>query len=292
MASFVLILVFAHPALREAFHDYFELTHRFAGWTVICIFWLQTVLIAIAQSRSGSASTGRVLIKTPSFWYLRVITGCIIYPWTRLRKRVARIEQLSTHAARVYLDHNSVEICTTVRLADHPLIETHAFAAIPEPNGQKGFSVVVSNAGDWTKRLIQNPPGKLWIKGVPTWGVLMVASMFQPAVVVATGSGIGPCLSLFTESQPHRYRIIWSTRGPEETYGRGILDAVQKADPNAITVDTDRLGRPDIVNLRYNLYREIDAEAVVVFSNPRMTRKLVYGMKTRGVPAYGPIWDS
>lgn len=91
---------------------------------------------------------------------------------------MASIKQLSTHAARVYFDHSFVEICTTVRLADQPLIETHAFAAIPEPDGQKGFSVVVSDAGDWTKRLIQNPPGKLWIKGVPKWGVLMVASMF------------------------------------------------------------------------------------------------------------------
>lgn len=292
LALFALILIFAHPVLRAALHDYFELTHRFAGWTVVFLFWLQIALTAVAAERSGGGSLGSVLVKTPSFWLLLLVTLCIVYPWTRLRKRAVITERLSSHAARVYFDHGSVETCKTVRLADNPLVETHAFAAIPAPGGQKGFSVVVSNAGDWTKRLIENPRDKLWVKGVPTWGVIMVASMFQPVVVVATGSGIGPCLSLFTGSQPHRYRILWSTRSPKQTYGKGILDDVLEADPNAVIVDTDKHGRPDMVGLTYKLYREIEAEAVVVVSNSRMTKKLVYGMKSRGIPAYGPIWDS
>jgi ribosomal protein L14E/L6E/L27E len=33
-------------------------------------------------------------------------------------------------------------------------------------------------------------------------------------------------------------------------------------------------------------------EAVVVISNQRVTRKVVYGLETRGVPAYGAIFDS
>jgi hypothetical protein len=31
---------------------------------------------------------------------------------------------------------------------------------------------------------------------------------------------------------------------------------------------------------------------VFVLSNERVTRKVVYGLESRGVPAFGPIWDS
>ena len=47
-----------------------------------------------------------------------------------------------------------------------------------------------------------------------------------------------------------------------------------------------------MVALTYQLYREFDAEAVFVISNPKVTRKVVYGMETRGVAAYGAIFDS
>jgi hypothetical protein len=33
-------------------------------------------------------------------------------------------------------------------------------------------------------------------------------------------------------------------------------------------------------------------EAVVVISNQKVTKKVVYGLETRGVPAYGAIFDS
>ncbi len=42
-----------------------------------------------------------------------------------------------------------------VKLSDSPLTEWHAFATIPDTDDAgsiNGFSVVVSNAGDWTRR--------------------------------------------------------------------------------------------------------------------------------------------
>ena len=35
-----------------------------------------------------------------------------------------------------------------------------------------------------------------------------------------------------------------------------------------------------------------DAEAVIVISNKKLTWEVVYGMESRGIPAYGAIWDS
>jgi hypothetical protein len=37
---------------------------------------------------------------------------------------------------------------------------------------------------------------------------------------------------------------------------------------------------------------DFGAEAVCVISNPRLTKKLVYELETRGLVAMGPIFDS
>jgi hypothetical protein len=63
-------------------------------------------------------------------------------------------------------------------------------------------------------------------------------------------------------------------------------------DPNALIIDTKVEGRPDLVQLAYKHYVEFGAEAIFCVSNRQLTRKVVYAMESRGVPAYGPIWDS
>lgn len=56
--------------------------------------------------------------------------------------------------------------------------------------------------------------------------------------------------------------------------------------------DTRVHGKPDMVKLTYRLVREFQAEAVCIISNQKLTRKVVYGMMSRGIPAFGAIWDS
>jgi NAD(P)H-flavin reductase len=177
-----------------------------------------------------------------------------------------------------------------LKVSDKPLTEWHAFATIPEPDG-KGFSFVVSKAGDWTTKTINEPPKKLWTRGFPVHGPLYGARLFRQIVVVATGSGIGPCMSLFVDNKIPR-RILWSTRDPEKTYGAGIIDAVKKADPNAVIWNTSEKGYPDVVMETYRLYVESGAEAVYVISNPKVTRKVQFGLESRGIAVYGPIFDS
>jgi ketopantoate hydroxymethyltransferase len=71
-----------------------------------------------------------------------------------------------------------------------------------------------------------------------------------------------------------------------------ITKLVEKVDPEAIVIDTDEVGRPDLVRVAWKVYKEMGAEAVFVLSNEVVTRKVVYGLEARGVPAFGPIWDS
>lgn len=64
-------------------------------------------------------------------------------------------------------------------------------------------------------------------------------------------------------------------------------------DTRALGVDENGVKkRPDMVKETWRLVREMKAEAVVIIGNPAITRKVVYAMETRGVPAFGPIWDS
>ncbi|KAK9492801.1 hypothetical protein V1508DRAFT_439479 [Lipomyces doorenjongii] len=123
------------------------------------------------------------------------------------------------------------------------------------------------------------------------YGVLRIATIFNRIVVVATGSGIGPCLSLLS---PYEIpcRILWSTRDPITTYGQVIIDEVYRVDPDAVVINARRGVRPDMVLETYKLVKQINAEAVFVIANPSATREVVYGMRARNICAYGTIWDS
>ncbi|KAK6207974.1 amino acid adenylation domain-containing protein [Colletotrichum tabaci] len=297
----LMILVMAYPSIRAKMHDQFEWTHRFAGWSALALVWAHVIATAASSSASSASSAsstaspeplGLVLAKTPALYLVALTTLSIALPWMRLRRVKVVPEPLSKHAVRLHFDFCTPGPCTSrgVRITDRPMVEWHAFAAIPEPSG-KGFSIVVSKAGDWTKRIIENPPTSIWTRGTPASGVLAVAPLFKKMVLVATGSGIGPCLPVLMERRVPA-RVVWSTKNPLKTYGQAVMDTILAADPDALIWDTDQMGRPNLVQLAYNVYRESGAECVAIISNGPTTNKFVYQMESRGIPAFGPIWDS
>ncbi|KAI0533494.1 hypothetical protein GGR58DRAFT_506255 [Xylaria digitata] len=296
ITMFIVILTAAHPDLRRKYHDHFEAFHRFAGWTALLAFWAHNIASANVTARQWHATIGNVLIRSPNFWFIILTTSCTIASWSRLRHHTVYPEKLSDHATRLHFKYRGMNPFYGVKISDKPLTEWHAFATIPdvEPESGKinGFSVVVSNAGDWTKKQIGKPnERKLWVRGAPLHGLLYTSKLFKRIVVVATGSGIGPCLSLlFADVTPRR--VLWSTRDPEKTYGPGVVGEVLRADSKAVIWNTNEKGYPDIVGETYQFVHESNAEAVFIISNPKVTEKVVFGMQTRGVPAYGAIFDS
>ena len=289
---FISICVFAIPGLRVFSHNTFEAVHRFAGWTSVGLFWALILLFARAESKTPNGdSLGLSLVKLPAFWILVVITFFTILPWLRLRKVEAFPEVLSNHAVRIHFNYMKLGPMLGLRIAHNPLKEWHAFAGLPEADGSS-FSLIVSDAGDWTKKQIMEPRKHYWVRGIPITGVLRMSTLFKRVVIVTTGSGIGPVLSILISNPNFPCRLLWSTPNPIQTYGEGLVELVGKADPDAMIINTRASGRPDMVALTYHLFLEFDAEAVFVISNPHLTRKVVYGMESRGIPAYGPIWDS
>jgi len=166
--------------------------------------------------------------------------------------------------------------------------------------------MVVSNAGDWTRNLIQTAQRQaltseneaevqmhFYTKSHPKPGVLSLSLLFPRILILTTGSGIGPALSSLLERPAAQHaRLVWSARAPERTYGAAIMALVHEADPEALVLDTQAMGRPDLLEVAWGMCRAERADAVFVLSNERVTRMVVGGLEGRGVRAYGPIWDS
>nr|VWP00413.1 Uncharacterized protein [Ganoderma boninense] len=283
------IVLFAYPKVRTSHHDAFERAHRFLGWTTTALVWCQVILLTNDYRASGE-TLGRALVHAPPFWLVTIMTGSIILPWLRLRKVPVRAEVLSKHAVRLYFDYVTPRPGHFTRISNSPLMEWHGFATISEP-GKTGYSLVVSRAGDWTAKMIEQPPKKIWVRGVPCYGVLRITPLFRRVVFVATGSGIGPCAPCILE-QRVPIRLLWTSPNVRETFGGKLVDQILAASPGAVVYDTRKHGKPDMVKLTYRLVKEFDAEAVCIISNQKLTQKVVYGMTSRGIPAFGAIWDS
>ncbi|MFF5492506.1 hypothetical protein [Streptomyces aquilus] len=271
-----LIIATALPPFRSRHHDHFEKIHRFGGWTALALFWTHTLL----------SSPGPVEVSV-----LAVVTFSVALPWLRLRKVAVRLERPSPHVVLARFDHGETPFAgSSTAISRSPLKEWHSFANVPAP-GELGFRLTISRAGDWTGAFIDDLPEKVWVKGITTAGVANIETLFTKVVYVATGSGIGPCLPhLLAAEVPSR--LVWATRDPRTTYGDALVDEILAVQPDALVWDTSRHGKPDMVRLAYEAYRDFGAEAVICISNKKLTWQVVHGLERRGIPAYGAIWDS
>ncbi|MES0811502.1 hypothetical protein ABLO27_18595 [Roseibium sp. SCPC15] len=283
IALMTLMILTALSRFRAKFHNAFEKIHRFAGWTVLALFWAQTVSI--------SNDMGVNLASTPAFWMLCLITLSIASPWLTLKQVDVEIVKPSNHVALAKFDYGDTPFAGSSNAISHtPFGEYHAFANIPAP-GETGYRLAISRAGDWTGAFIDNPPKKVWVKGITTSGVARIEVLFRKVVYVGTGSGIGPILPHLLKGEVPN-RLIWSTRSPRKTYGDALVDEIEANTEKPLIWDTDSRGKPDLSALALQAVKESGAEAVIVISNQKLTRKVVHDMETLGIPAYGAIWDS
>ncbi|WP_461537235.1 hypothetical protein [Spongorhabdus nitratireducens] len=283
MALLIGIIATAMPGFRQRYHNAFEIIHRFGGWSVLALFWMQTVSLADFHQTS--------LLTSVDFWVLATVTASVILPWLRLKKVEVDIKSPSNHVALAKFNHGVTPFPgSSTTISTNPLLEWHAFANMPSPN-EDGFRLAISRAGDWTGEFIKQQPEKVWVKGIPTAGVANIEVLFKKVVYVATGSGIGPCLPHLLAGQVPAH-LIWSTRNPRNTYDDELVDEILEAVPDALIWDTSTRGKPDLVELALEACQKYDAEAVICIANQPLTQKVVYGLEIRGIPAYGAIWDS
>lgn len=286
----VVMTVCAVPPVRMRAHNVFENSHRWGGWTAVALFWVLTVDLAVTGR--GTTSPLGALVSDWHVWVLVVVTGSVGWPWLRLRRVPITVVRPSAHAVIVHLDYGvQPSYASGVGISLDPLREWHAFATVTTP-GQSGYRLLISRAGDWTGRFIDDPPTHVWVRGVPVVAPMAkVATMYRRVVYVVTGSGIGPCLGqILADRVPSR--LVWSTRNPRRTYGDSLVDELTAVQPDAVIWDTTEHGTPDLHELAVRAYVEFDAEAVFIVSNKATTIGLVRQLERDGIPAFGPIWDS
>lgn len=287
------MILLSLPKFRHKWHNIWEGTHRCSGWVLLLVFWcyLAASVSLLSQRKDGSnISAGERFYTNPVSYFLIAMTFCNLSPWLYLKKVEPRYHKLSDHATQLDFDHWPVNPCRTPKLSTSPWLEWHAFAAIPW-QGRDGCSVIISNAGDWTSRMINNPPKSLWIRGYPAQGVLYMAKIFKSVLCVTTGAGIAPVLGLL-DIPGTKFRIMWSVSAPETTYSKEIVQRVLRADRDAVILDTAIRGRANLVEEAARIYRTGNIEAVFVVSNVTATEEIVKGLRQRGVLTYSPIFDS
>jgi hypothetical protein len=290
LALLLAIIVVAYPVFRAKRHDNFEFVHRFSGWISIALYW--PLLILLGRRFKGPQSLGKYLIDLPAFWILVILTLVIIHPWLSLERIAVQPEPISNHAVRLHFKSMKPEFAKGFAVSRHPLRDWHGFAQFPDLDG-KVSSCLVSRAGDWTSECIEAPPTYLWKRGIPVRGFGYCLKMFHSCIVVATGSGIGPCLSFLALKDRPRLRVIWQTRSPLATYGQDIIDAVHRLDSQAIIIDSSlSKTRRDMVPDVLELVKQEKAESVAVISNYFFTQRMIFEVEARGIPAFGPVFDS
>jgi hypothetical protein len=175
--------------------------------------------------------------------------------------------------------------------------EYHAFANIPESEGRSGSSVIISRAVNWTSsgtdKVDQYQQTLYWLRGGPAFGVITLARLFKRVILVATGTGIAPMLSLLGSGISGQYHIFWSCKNPFQTYGIRFVLEVMDLDKDVVIFNTTiQNTRPKLVETAQRMYRSKGAEAVFVVSNRPGKEKTVEGLQALGRPAYGPIFDA
>ncbi|KAH6173022.1 hypothetical protein HBI68_072880 [Parastagonospora nodorum] len=281
----------AIPHLREKIHNQFERIHRFGGWLSLAVLWINAGITTIIEPSHTP------LYKSKSIWLLTAATLVIILPWLRIRRVAITAQSISSREVKLTFPFTNMPYTSTCRFSLSPVIEWHAFATIPSPDGLSAH-IIISAAGDWTKRIISAPPSTIWIRNPPAANFLAFSPVFNSLLLVATGAGIGPMLSLLSSpaiarmrSQGRVVRVMWCVYDPNAPHWEFVQDMIRAVDPAPRIFDS-RTGRPDMAFEARDLAEKENIEAVMVVSNKKVTNQVVAEVKGHGGAAYGAVFDS
>ncbi|RMZ69961.1 non-ribosomal peptide synthetase [Pyrenophora seminiperda CCB06] len=290
LISIVLVCVAAHPRFRQRFHNTFERTHRFGGWIALIVLWINA---GVSSRTHGS----KPMYLNPAVWLLAVTTFLIILPWLRMNRVPITATAVSEREVRLSFPYKNMPFLATMRFSTAPLTEWHAFATVPEPETNSAY-ILISAAGDWTKKIIANPPKEIFLRHPATLNFLNFAPVFSSLLLVGTGAGIGPLLSLLKSPQMQAMRnsgqtvrVMWSAYNIYAPHWAFVLDIIRAVDPQPKLFDSTK-GRADVTFETVYLMQRECLEAVMIVSNPLVTRQVVEGVKAKGLPAYGAVFDS
>ncbi len=278
------------PALRDRYHDLFECTHRFLGWTSLLLLWGYALLTVNWSSDTADSGLLVVTARNVSLWLTVFTTALIVSPWLTVHKVRVQTRVHSPSIVEITFPGKS-HAGMFGRISRRALADWHAFAVVSRETLIASHMMVISGVGDFTRELITTPPTTLYTRRLKFPGLPYCVPMYRRSIIIATGAGMAPYLSLLPVLPRGRHRLIWVGRSFRECFGDRLYEMALQW-PDLVLVDTTKSGRPDMTALAVEHYRDFEADAVFVGSNPEATRQIVSSCRALGIPAFGPSWDS
>jgi NAD(P)H-flavin reductase len=293
---FIIILT-AIPLFRHKFHDTFEISHRYLGWSCLGILVLHQTRFQFIITLN-QAYPLETLLTNPVLLMLALMILSIFLPWISVQ---------CFDKFRMHCPSDGVLIVTFPGMADVGTfarisldgVEWHSFSvaetSFSKQTGESEIHLIIGAVGDWTKNLIRqvekgNLPKRIWVRRVKPPGFMFSINAYSRVVVIATGAGIAPVLPHVIKNG-HKLCILWIGNNHEESYGEKIF-SVLCAHPRCTIFDTGVHGRPNVGELAIQTVREFRAQAVFCVSNKAVTSDVIKACLAKGIPAYGASWDS
>ncbi|KAL3741739.1 hypothetical protein ACJRO7_017240 [Eucalyptus globulus] len=211
-------------------------------------------------------------------------------PWATVRRVPVKVSSPSGHASIIKFQ-GGVKAGILGRISPSPLSEWHAFGIISD--GKDEHMILAGAVGDFTKSLVTDPLTHLWVRQVHFAGLPYLANMYNRVLLVATGSGICVFLSFLLQPCKASICLLWVAKNVEQNFGKEIKEMVSYHPSDKVIVhDTAVHGRPNVAEMSVGMVKKWGAQVVIVTSNPKGSRDVVNACKSKGIAAFGPIWDS
>jgi len=278
-----IVIVTAFPYFRRMAHDVFEFCHRYLRWIVFASFVVQVFYTQLAIQHT-------LLSPTPIIMFVLLIL--LVYPWTWVRRyKVAQAEVAANHLILTFRR----------RLPAHGFVrvsrdgnEWHSFAIAYVSRYNGTFDLLITRAGDWTGRLIDdfanNAPKHLYFRrrGI---GFSYTLYCYDSVLFVCTGGGIAPGIMYALPRYPTTVHCLWISKDHRSIFGERYWNIVSNYGSRLHLWDTKKDGRPAI-EMPVQLAKKLEVEAIFVVSNEDYTVKLMTAARKQNIPAYGATWDS
>ncbi|KAH7335747.1 hypothetical protein B0J17DRAFT_53063 [Rhizoctonia solani] len=258
-----IIILFALRPLRERFHNIWEYTHRYVGWTVVADLVVHLGL----KAATLDAPTQLFYTSLPYLTLTCIIS--IFYIWFTVRHAEISIQANRSVAVVTFPGAPTMRSGTFARVSRDGF-QWHAFSVAMTDLQKREFSLIVGRAGDWTTGLINDAlgsqgPERIYIRGVCPPGFMYMHHSYKKVVTVCTGAGIAPALPQI-EQHTSDIMLIWIAKKHRKTYGETVWNTVTSNLPanQVILHDTGVSGRPDIGSLIEKAAKAHGAEAVFV----------------------------
>jgi NAD(P)H-flavin reductase len=293
----VIIIITALPSVRDKFHDTFEISHRYLGWSSLIILVLYQIrfqfIVALNQ-----AYPLRTLLTNPVLLMVALMVFSVFLPWMSVQCFNNFGMHCPSEGVLVVTFPGRADVGSFARISLDG-VEWHSFSvartSFNKETGKSKIHLIIGAVGDWTKNLIRqvekgNLPKRLWVRRVKPPGFMFSINAYSRVVVIATGAGIAPVIPHVIENG-HKLRIVWIGNNHQETYGNELWSLLD-SHPYCNIFDTGIHGRPNVEQLAIQTVRDFEAQAVFCVSNKAVTKKVVEACLAKGIPAYGATWDS